>query len=283
METFSCHVSTDLYDSRQPGFETVEDCERCLFALEACTSAIASALGEDIRRSPANVVDLACGVGEPGLTLLAAHGDWRLTGVDLSSALISAARRHAEERNVGGRTRFVTASMDALPIADASVDAVISRMGALLLGDPATTAGEIARVLRPGGRCAIAVWARAEDHPLLVLSYRAVTTHVASEELPDLFTWFGKMAAAGVREGWLRDAGLTEASVETFEWRVHYPDFEACWDLGWAIWGGSLAAVDEQTVGRMRSTMRGLLEPYASSVGAGYVIPAVCQLVRGTK
>lgn len=156
-------------------------------------------------------------------------------------------------------------------------------MGALLLGDPTTTAREMARVLKPGGRFALAVWARAEDHPLLVLSHRAITRHVAADLLPDLFTWFQQMAAPGVREGWLRAAGMTEVAVDTFDWVVHYPDFDASWELAWSIWSGALANLDDQAVTHIRATLRELLEPYESTFGDGHVIPATCQLVYGTR
>ncbi|MCV7032238.1 class I SAM-dependent methyltransferase [Mycobacterium sherrisii] len=275
-------MTTTEYDSDQPGFETVDDCERCLLLLDACTGAIVSALGDDLGSQP-NVVDLGCGVGEPGLSLVKTHHDWHLTGIDLSRALIAAARQHAQEQDLTDRTTFVTGSMDRLPIDDGTVDAVISRMGALLLGNPATTAREMARILEPGGRFALAVWARAEDHPLLTLSHRAITTHVAADLLPDLFTWFQQMAAPGVREGWLRAAGMSDVVVDTFDWVVHYPDFDSSWELAWSIWSGSLADLDELTVTRIRSTLHELLGQYESRFGDGHNIPATCQMIYGTR
>jgi SAM-dependent methyltransferase len=270
------------YDSNEPGLETVEECERCLVLLEACTGAIDAALSDGLG-SRANVVDLACGVGEPGLSLLRVHGDWQLTGVDLSGELVTAAEQHAREQDLTGRATFVTGSIDELPFGNAVADAVVSRMGALLLGDPAATAREMARILRPGGRFAVAVWANAEDHPLLALSYRALTAHVPAESLPDLFTWFRQMAAPGVREGWLREAGMSEVTVDTFDWVVRYPDFEAGWDLSRGIWSGTVSGLDARTLDLVRSTLRELLQPYEAPFGGGYVIPATCQLIRGVR
>jgi len=275
-------VTTADYDSHEPGLETVEECERCLFLLEACTGAIDSAVSEGLRARP-SVVDLACGIGEPGLSLARVHDDWQLTGIDLSPALVMAARQNAEEQRVAERTMFFAGSMDDLPFGDATVDAVISRMGALLLGDPPATAREIARILRPGGRFALTVWANAEDHPLLALSHRAMTTHVAAELLPDLFTWFRQMAMPGVRKGWLRDAGISEVTVDSFDWVVSYPNFDSAWELSEGIWSGAIAGLDVRTLGLVRSTMHELLQPYKSPLSGGYVIPATCQLVYGTR
>lgn len=162
--------------------------------------------------------------------------------------------QHAHELNVADRTTFITASMDDLALADGTADAVMSRMSALLLGDPAATTREMVRVLKPGGRFAPAVWARGEDHPLLALSHRAIVAHVAAE-----------------------------VAVDTIHWTVHRPDFDAIWELAWSIWSGALADLNQRTVTRNQSTVRQLLEPYRSPIGNGYAVPATCQVVYGTR
>ncbi len=66
-----------------------------------------------------------------------------------------------------GRSRSLDAGMDvnwfvadaqALPAADDSYDAVLSAFGAALAPRPVRTAGELARVARPGGVVALAAW-----------------------------------------------------------------------------------------------------------------------------
>ncbi len=55
--------------------------------------------------------------------------------------------------------------MEKLDVPDAGNDAAVSRMGALLVGDPVATAHEMARVLKPGGRFSVAAWTEAEVNP----------------------------------------------------------------------------------------------------------------------
>jgi SAM-dependent methyltransferase len=103
-------------------------------------------------------VDLGCGRGED-LRLLATRltaPDIRLIGVDASATSIEA----AGQANAGdARLSFQCAALDgALPFADASLDLVYSHNLLECLAVPDAFAGEVARVLRPGGRVIVGHW-----------------------------------------------------------------------------------------------------------------------------
>jgi SAM-dependent methyltransferase len=71
------------------------------------------------------------------------------------------------------------AEIDATDIAlpSSSVDAVAFRMGLMLVPAPAVAAAEIQRVLRPGGRVAVAVWAGPQHNPWLTTLGMAAMMH----------------------------------------------------------------------------------------------------------
>ncbi|WP_193045419.1 class I SAM-dependent methyltransferase [Mycolicibacterium baixiangningiae] len=262
--------------------ETVEDCEKCLHYLEASTQAIS----EHIRdlEAGSTILDLACGTGEPGLGLVEPRAGWRLIGIDGSLPLIEVARMKAKQAGLEDRAAFEVMLMDALRLPDASVNAVISRMGALLLGDPAATAREIARVLKPGGRVSIAVWAEAELNPFVFLTQRALATAAPGTSLPDLSGWFRQMATPGIRERWLLDAGLIDVQVKPFEWNVVFEDFESWWSF---VSGGPhdavISALDDRTRDDVRAAMSHLLREYERPSGDGFLLPVACQIVRASK
>jgi SAM-dependent methyltransferase len=101
---------------------------------------------------PARLLDLCCGQGRHAVPL--AQLGYRVTGLDLSRPLL--ARAAAFAAGQGQRVGLVEADMRRLPFADASFDAVLNLFNAFgYLEDDAQdelVLGEVARVLRPGGR-----------------------------------------------------------------------------------------------------------------------------------
>lgn len=101
------------------------------------------------------VLDLGSG---PGLdALLAARQvgpTGRVIGVDMTPAMIEKARASAARLGVA-HVEFRAGRLEALPVADASVDAVTSNCVINLVPDKRAVFAEAARVLRPGGRLVI--------------------------------------------------------------------------------------------------------------------------------
>jgi demethylmenaquinone methyltransferase/2-methoxy-6-polyprenyl-1,4-benzoquinol methylase len=104
------------------------------------------ALGDLPRQ--ARVLDLACGTCDLGLELLRARPDARVTGVDLSRAMLGLAAAKTAGRNI----RLVNAPAEALPFADGTFDAAMIGFGIRNVPDHLSGLRELQRVLRPDGR-----------------------------------------------------------------------------------------------------------------------------------
>jgi len=101
------------------------------------------------------VVDLGCGGGlDVFLAADKVGPTGRAIGIDMTPAMIERAQRNVAK---GGATNveFHLATIDRLPLADTSVDCVISNCVINLAPDKPAVFREIARVLKPGGRVAV--------------------------------------------------------------------------------------------------------------------------------
>ncbi len=148
---------------------------------------------EELSGIPAGAIDWALGVGNPvrfaGLdvgevvldvgsgggidTILAARAigpTGRAIGIDLLQEMCERAMAHAREAGVAGWTEFRRAEMEAISLADESVDVVISNGVINLSARKGRALAEIHRVLKPGGRLCVADLVVDDDLPPEVLT-----------------------------------------------------------------------------------------------------------------
>ncbi len=109
------------------------------------------------------VLDLGCGAGMDSLLAARRVGPTgRVIGVDMTGPMVEKARANAREAGVGN-VEFRQGEADRLPVADASVDVLISNGVFNLCPDKPKVLAEVFRVLRPGGRLQMADILLKED------------------------------------------------------------------------------------------------------------------------
>ena len=185
-------------------------------AMRRATMPVSSWMVEAIAPQPGHtVLELAAGLGETGFLaaeLIQPGGE--LITSDFVPEMLSAAQRRAEElrlRNV--RFRQVDAELN-MDFPAGSIDGVLCRWGYMLLADPEAALRETRRVLRPGGRVALAAWTGPEDnrwsaHPVRALVERGLI-EPGDPDAPGQFAW----AREGVIAEHLDNAGFVEHEVE---------------------------------------------------------------------
>jgi arsenite methyltransferase len=148
------------------------------------------------------VLDLGSGAGFDAFLAAGKVGSGgRVIGVDMTPAMLEQAGRNAAE---GGfdNVEFRQGRLEALPVDDATVDAVTSNCVINLVPDKAAAFREIARVLRPGGR--------------VVISDILLDGRLPEEVSRDLLAYVGCIAGALDRQGYfalVEAAGLTGVSI----------------------------------------------------------------------
>ncbi|WP_282797411.1 class I SAM-dependent methyltransferase [Streptomyces sp. CC224B] len=115
----------------------------------------------------AKVVEVGCGLGMGCVVMLRGYGCSTVTGIDIHPLQLRRARSaHADLlREEPARLRFVQGAADGMPLDDGEFDAVISVEAAQHFPDFGAFAAETWRVLRPGGRVAVASFFTVDDAP----------------------------------------------------------------------------------------------------------------------
>lgn len=160
-------TSLETWEAMAPGWE------RWRSEIEETSTPVREWLLRELAPSPGDtVLELAAGPGDTGLAAATLVGeDGRVISTDLSPAMVEVARRRSAEL---GLENVEHRAMDAerIELEDESVDGVLCRFGYMLMPDPAAALSETRRVLRPGGRLALAVWRGSEQNPWISVAGR---------------------------------------------------------------------------------------------------------------
>lgn len=109
------------------------------------------------------ILDVASGTGEPGLTIASMLKGGKVIAIDLAEGMLDIAIENAKIRGI---RNFETLNCDVsdLPFSDNTFDAISCRFGFMFFPDMLLAAKEMVRVLKPGGRIAVAVWNEPEKN-----------------------------------------------------------------------------------------------------------------------
>jgi ubiquinone/menaquinone biosynthesis C-methylase UbiE len=122
-----------------------------------------------------HLLDVACGTGVVARTAVPlVQPGGSVTGLDLNSAMLEQARRHAGDLPI----EWVASSADAIPRPDADFDLLLCQQGLQYFPDRVAALGEMRRVTKPGGRLALSVFCDGEGHWAVA---EAVERHLGKE------------------------------------------------------------------------------------------------------
>jgi ubiquinone/menaquinone biosynthesis C-methylase UbiE len=174
------------------------------------------------------VLDVAAGAG--GQTLKAARRvgpEGAVLATDISSNIIDLAARDAR---AAGLNNVATRVMDGenLEVADASFDAVISRVGLIYFPDQQRALRESRRVLRDGGTISAIVYSTPQKNPFfsipVTIIRRIAGLPAPAPGMPGPFS----LGSPGALEDAYRKAGFKEITIRAVDAPVRFPRAEEC-------------------------------------------------------
>lgn len=221
------------------------------------------------------VLDLAAGLGHVGLEAaqhVAPGGS--VVIADQAEAMLQAARERAKQLGIAN-VEFKRLDAEWIDLPLGSVDAIACRFGLMLMADPGAALGECRRVLRSGGRIAVAVWDSPARNPWasapgMVLTERGLMQMPTPEPGGFRPGMFALADPDGLAER-LRDAGFTDVVVESVAFARTHADFEDFWESSLDMSPGFHDAVmscPPTEIEQIKESVAASLEPFTAPDGS---------------
>jgi len=215
------------------------------------------------------VLDVACGTGLIALAAAERVGaSGRVTGVDISGRMVELASRQADALGLAN-TRFSRMEGECLACEAAGFDLLCCALGLMYMPEWDFALHEMHRVLRPGGRIALAVWGERSR-----CGWSAVFPIVDAEVSSDVCPLFFQLGQPGMLAALCRAAGFVDIHEARINAPLHYEDAGQACDA--AFVGGPVALAwsrfDATTRARVSARYTEAIASWRA--GPGYRIPA---------
>ena len=199
--------------------------------LQAAAEPVSQWMVDAIDPQPGHrVLELAAGPGDTGFLaaeLIAPGGT--LISSDVVEEMVDQARARAAELGITN-VEFRTIDAEWIDLPTADVDGVLARWAYMLLADSATALRETRRVLRPGGRLALAAWADPAENPWASAPRFELAAMGAADppdpDAPDMFAFRDPQRIVGL----LEETGFEDIVVEQIAITYRYPSLDEWWD-----------------------------------------------------
>jgi SAM-dependent methyltransferase len=182
------------------------------------------AAAADIRAGQ-RVLDVACGTGVlTRAAAIRAGPTGTVTGLDLSPRMLAIAEGLSPD------LEWHEGNAESLPFADASFDAVVSQFGLMFIPDRTAALREMTRVLVPGGRLAVAVWAALSDTPAYAAEVALVERLAGAAAAEPLRAPFVLGEPAHLSE-YFRAAGIADVKISLQHGKGTFPSIRTMVEL----------------------------------------------------
>ncbi len=222
----------------------------------------------DIKESDI-VLDVACGTGEPGLTIASLARNGRVIGTDLAEQMLKIAEENAANKQIAN---FETKACDVcdLPFDENTFDKISCRMGFMFFPDMQLASDQMFRVLKDGGKMATSVWDGPEGNIWITSVMGIINSNMQIPPPPKGAPGMFRCAAPGFMKSILENSGFKNVREQEVKGKVHYENFAHYWQMMNEVAApvvGALSKADDTMKLKIKNEVEQLSEKYKTDNG----------------
>lgn len=160
------------------------------------------------------VLDIACGAGEPALTVAEKVGPkGSVLATDFVEEMVGYARSKAQARSLSN-VEFRCVDGEVLDVPNGSFDAVTMRWGLMFMPDPVSCMRCANAALKPGGKAVVTTWTEAANNPFVTVPLGVLKRHMEIPDPPPGAPGIFALASPDRLRAIFADAGFHDVIIE---------------------------------------------------------------------
>lgn len=215
------------------------------------------------------VLDVACGTGEPGLTIANIAIQGKVIGTDLASEMLSIAKENAATKHINNYQTQVCDVCD-LPFYEGTFDKVSCRMGFMFFPDMQLASDQMYKVLKPGGKMATSVWSTPDKNVWITALMGIINREMQVPPPPAGSPGMFRCASPGFIKSLMEKSGFVNIKEQEIRGKVTYTNFNHMWDMMNEVAApvvGALSKADDSTKQKIKHEAQQLTEQYVTGDG----------------
>ncbi|NRF37222.1 class I SAM-dependent methyltransferase [Pedobacter foliorum] len=208
------------------------------------------------------VLDVAAGTGEPGLTIAGLIPNGKVIGTDLAEDMVTIAAENAEMKGLSNY-EILTTDVCELPFEEDTFDAISCRMGFMFFPDMMLAARQMYRVLKAGGKLSTSVWDGPQHNDWITTIMSVIQRHVALPSpqpgAPGMF----RCAEPDLIGDLFKKVGFRSIVSQEVRGKVDYQSFDRYWEIMLDMGGPivtALSGVDKTTIAKIKAEVAELFK-----------------------
>lgn len=191
-----------------------------------------------------DILDIASGTGEPGITIANNLPNGKIILTDLSEGMLDIAIEKAKTNKIDNIEAQIVDACN-MPFEDNTFDAISCRLGFMFFPDMQLAANEMVRVLKPGGKLVTTVWGKPESNFWVTCMVKAINSHIDMPLPPEGAPGMFRCAPQGIISNLFQASRMKNISEAEIAGKINCESPTQYWDFMTEIAAPFVAALSD--------------------------------------